>query len=415
LTGLDGLPGSRNASSGTTPPAPAAKDGSGVETRPGTGDSGSFETILSDLSRSDAPSADATTSAQGISTTDSSHISGLVNRISRAGSIPNQYIGEVRSDASRAESARPHEDGLDVEGENERPQNPGLREPGLSRRRSGLVAKPMSEHAGSDSVVGTPDQLGPAPGSGTSLAVAAQVGALPALPVGSSTGLVSLAPDPPLETSAGDRLCNADSANEALTLLATEDPPSQSQFSRQRAKSKSSLPDVGTSQLSTFVDVARKPESKAQRFAAADEHAMWGSQPREQVTVIAAETHFPVVVSYSPVDQIMQRLAAEFGQWIVPIESKRPLGSAQDGGPGREASTCVRSLTVLLEPAHLGPVTIKFRLVGTNLGLEIEADEQETTSLIGRGRHVLTEKLQALGLSVDRFIVSDNIRAPHSE
>jgi hypothetical protein len=66
---------------------------------------------------------------------------------------------------------------------------------------------------------------------------------------------------------------------------------------------------------------------------------------------------------------------------------------------------------VLLEPASLGPVTIKLRLSGTTLGLEIEADEPETTRLIGRGRQTLTEKLRAVGLSVDTFVVSENARA----
>ncbi len=83
-------------------------------------------------------------------------------------------------------------------------------------------------------------------------------------------------------------------------------------------------------------------------------------------------------------------------------------GSTTAAGESREASaTCIRTLTVLLEPANLGQVTIKLRLLGSTLGLEIEADDVETARLIGRGRQALTEKLRALGLSVDEVAVSD--------
>jgi hypothetical protein len=129
---------------------------------------------------------------------------------------------------------------------------------------------------------------------------------------------------------------------------------------------------------------------------------------REKVVVLAAETHFPPAGIPLPIDQIFQRVAADIQAPVAPADPRWMPGAAPDGGESRDAAAaCIRSLTVLLEPATLGPVTIKLRLSGSSLGLEIEADERETTRVIGRGRPELVEKLRALGLRVDSFVVTE--------
>jgi len=147
--------------------------------------------------------------------------------------------------------------------------------------------------------------------------------------------------------------------------------------------------------------------------AGGDDHLPVRPLARAKVTVVAAETHFPPVVTHSPLDQIIHCLAADLGAADLGATGHAvdpavvPHSVSTQGEPREGSAACVRSLTLLLEPASLGPVTTKLRLTGTTLGLEIEADEAETTRLIGRGRHTLTDKLRALGLSVGSLEVSD--------
>ncbi len=132
---------------------------------------------------------------------------------------------------------------------------------------------------------------------------------------------------------------------------------------------------------------------------------------RETVIVLAAETHFPPAALPSPIDQIFRSVAADLDTALAPDDPGHMPEAATAAGEARDASaTCLRTLTVLLEPANLGTVTIKLRLSGTNLGLEIEADEAETTRLIGRSRPALAEKLRALGMSIDDIEVCDVAR-----
>ncbi len=175
-----------------------------------------------------------------------------------------------------------------------------------------------------------------------------------------------------------------------------------------RSISEDGAAELGKGQLPAPPDVAQRRDSTAAIFAGGEEPPALSGPAREKVTVLAAATHFPPAGILSPVDQIFHRVAADLGSAVVPADPKRLPAPAGDRGEARDASaTCIRILTVLLEPASLGPVTVTLRLSGMSLELEIEADDAATTRLIGSGRQALTGKLRALGLSVDTFVVLD--------
>jgi hypothetical protein len=420
---MDGLAGGRNAGSGAAVGAvtTAAKDGSGSGPRQGAGDTGTFTDILSSLSRRDAQDAGTTASARpapdpdttlsSAATDPGSSIAAIVERVSGTGSRSHQGEATPPSDAHDSGSAPMREGACGMHDETDRPDVTASGGLELPRRRNGLTDTASSEPAGTDSAVPAKDQTGPMSGLGTGLGLSLTAGLLSSE---SNAGLQSFVPEGPADTSVETGLSRqANTAEAVLASSAPSDQASPPQDIRRdgRGKSKDAVPDGAMSQSPMSVDAARKPDSTAPIFSGPEDRSVLRAQPREQVTVLAAETHFPPALSYSPIDQIMQRIAAEVGTGITPADPKRLPGSAGDGSEPREALTCVRSLTVLLEPASLGPITIKLRLSGTTLGLEIEAEERETTHLIGRGRQTLTEKLRAVGLSVDTFVVSDNVRA----
>jgi hypothetical protein len=422
LTGLDGLASSRNAGSGAAVGAvtTAAKDGSGSEPRQRAGDTGTFTDILSSLSRRDAQDAGTTVSAlsapdpertlPSAATDPDSSMAAFVDRVSGTGSRSHQGEATPPSDARNTGSAPIHDGACGLHGETDRPDVTASGGLDLPRRRI-CTDTSSSEPAGTDSPVPVTDQTGPMAGLGTGLGLSPPTGVLSSE---SNAGLQSFVPEGPADTSVETVLSpQANTAEAVLASSAPSDQASPPQDIRRdaRGKSNDAVLDVGISQSPKSVDVARQLDSAAPILSGPEDRPVLRALPREQVTVLAAEAHFPPVVSYSPIDQIIPRIAAELGTGITPADPKRLPGSAGAGREPREATTCVRSLTVILEPASLGPITIKLRLSGTTLGLEIEADERETTRLIGRGRQTLTEKLRAVGLSVDTFVVSDNVRA----
>jgi hypothetical protein len=385
-----------------------AKDGSGSGPRQRAGDPGTFSDILSRLSRRDVQGAGTT--MQNEATNSDASIVAFADRVSGTDSRSLQVETTSPSDARNTRSAPVREGATSLQGETDPPDGAasGALEP--SRRRGGQTDKASSELAGTDSALTIMDQTGSMQGLGSGLGVSPPVGLLSSA---SNAGPGSFEPEEPADTSVETVLSPQASPAAVLASSAPSDQASPPQDNRRdgRGRTKDALPDGGISQSPTSVDAARNSDATAPIFSGSEDRPALGARPREQVTVLAAETHFPPVVSYSPIDQIMQRVAAELGTGIVSADPKRLPGSAGGGSEPRETTTCVRSLTVLLEPASLGPVTIKLRLSGTTLGLEIEADEPETTRLIGRGRQTLTEKLRAVGLSVDTFVVSENARA----
>jgi chemotaxis protein MotD len=69
--------------------------------------------------------------------------------------------------------------------------------------------------------------------------------------------------------------------------------------------------------------------------------------------------------------------------------------------PRQDAPPPVRVLYLQLDPPQLGPVTIRISLKDTALSLQLEAQNQETASLINRDREALSGLLRSAGYTVD--------------
>jgi hypothetical protein len=66
----------------------------------------------------------------------------------------------------------------------------------------------------------------------------------------------------------------------------------------------------------------------------------------------------------------------------------------------------VTILRLRLEPEDLGGVTVKMRLAGARLDLQVEAEQPETARLIDKDRDLLAGKLQSAGYAVDALVIN---------
>lgn len=92
----------------------------------------------------------------------------------------------------------------------------------------------------------------------------------------------------------------------------------------------------------------------------------------------------------------------EFGD--VPARSPAALNAEGPGNETRSMSS-VQTLRLQLDPETLGKVTVRMRLSGTRLDLEVEADELETVRLIGKDKGLLSGKLRSAGYALDGLVI----------
>jgi hypothetical protein len=304
-------------------------------------------------------------------------------------------------------------------GEAERPHDGVLatREP--QKRRGGPAGEASSDSVSTDLVASLRDEPGSLAGLGTAVDLTGSAVTISAASLaGRQTPVES--PDRPVDAPVDTNGSRGPSAgpHEPIFGLPTLSEPASGPQGSLRPGSSTAEDSMGNTDISwptgTLGALRERgpkvamPDFVETTFDDRDLRLPLRSHLREIVTVLAAETHFPPVAVASVIDQIFHRVGADLDAALGQADPSKNPGSASAVGELRETSaTCIRTLTVLLEPANLGQVTIKLRLLGSTLGLEIEADDVEAARLIGRGRQSLAEKLRALGLSVDAVEVSD--------
>lgn len=126
--------------------------------------------------------------------------------------------------------------------------------------------------------------------------------------------------------------------------------------------------------------------------------------------VFDQQTHLPPV-DPAPIDQILSRIVAEAGA-TEPTEPDPGLGSSNGGSLPKNAVesllgtfSVVKILNLRLEPAHLGVVTIRMRLSGSTLGLEVETEQAAAADLLSKEGVDLAEKLLASGYSLEKLVI----------
>jgi hypothetical protein len=117
----------------------------------------------------------------------------------------------------------------------------------------------------------------------------------------------------------------------------------------------------------------------------------------------------PQVKPVTPAISLLQQVAN-----AVLLDIGKPEPQPVDGLPGRLPPSAmhpaggrepIRMLEVALDPAELGRVTVRMRLTGRTLELNVTAERAETASLLERDRHLIGKILEAGGYSADEIRV----------
>jgi Flagellar hook-length control protein FliK len=128
-----------------------------------------------------------------------------------------------------------------------------------------------------------------------------------------------------------------------------------------------------------------------------------------RVTVLDQQTHLSITHELSPSQQIADVVAA-----LADSDNSASRDVSLASSSGLEATGTVNSrasgsslqiLHLQLEPESLGGVTVRMRLVGTRLDLQVEAERPETMRLIGKDKELLADKLRSAGYVMDALVI----------
>lgn len=122
------------------------------------------------------------------------------------------------------------------------------------------------------------------------------------------------------------------------------------------------------------------------------------------VKVIRQETHLAPVQRPSPIGQIADAVAAQLRE----ADEARPARELSQSPPSFSrppGANVVRVLSIRLEPAELGTVSIRMRLEANVLELHLNVDKPATAELLRRDQGALTGLLRSAGYDVEGMIV----------
>ncbi|MBX9647451.1 MAG: flagellar hook-length control protein FliK [Xanthobacteraceae bacterium] len=139
--------------------------------------------------------------------------------------------------------------------------------------------------------------------------------------------------------------------------------------------------------------------------AANIEHAVRASgretlQEMTKVTVVQQQTHLPPVAQFTPTQQVASAVVAELESSAASTSASAPapdLAGAQSNG----ADQPLKILTISLEPAQLGNVTVRLRLVGAAISVHLAADRRDTSQMLNQQRDAIQELMQSAGYVAD--------------
>lgn len=120
-----------------------------------------------------------------------------------------------------------------------------------------------------------------------------------------------------------------------------------------------------------------------------------------KVTVVQQQTHFPPVAQFTPTQQVASAVVAELdnsGAAAASASSAAPDLAAPQSGASDQP---LRILTISLEPAELGNVTVRLRLVGAAISVHLAADRRETSQMLDQQRDTIQELMQSAGYVAD--------------
>jgi chemotaxis protein MotD len=117
-----------------------------------------------------------------------------------------------------------------------------------------------------------------------------------------------------------------------------------------------------------------------------------------KVTVVQQETHLPPVPQFSATQQVANAVVSELKGSPAPAGSAAAdLVGAQNNAPDQP----LKILTVNLEPPALGNVTVRLRLVGTEVSVQLAAQRKDTSAMLDQQRDQIRDLMQSAGYVAD--------------
>lgn len=129
--------------------------------------------------------------------------------------------------------------------------------------------------------------------------------------------------------------------------------------------------------------------------------------PLASVSVVDQETHAAPVMRLTPVQQLANSIVEAAG---TAADEPTPLpqaGAVAASAPVGAAARIkpLQVLNITLDPPDLGSVSIKMRLTGQKLDLNIEVAQKDTVPLLGKEGDSLSNALQSSGYTVDSLTI----------
>jgi chemotaxis protein MotD len=116
-----------------------------------------------------------------------------------------------------------------------------------------------------------------------------------------------------------------------------------------------------------------------------------------KVTVLQQETHLPPAQLNAP-QQVANAVVTELKESSAPTASAaRDLAMSQGSAPDQP----LKILTINLEPPQLGNVTVRLRLVGTEVSIHLAAERKDTSQMLDQQRDSIRDLMQSAGYVAD--------------
>jgi chemotaxis protein MotD len=117
-----------------------------------------------------------------------------------------------------------------------------------------------------------------------------------------------------------------------------------------------------------------------------------------KVTVVQQETHLPPVGQLSATQQVANAVVSELkGAPASAASAATDLVGSQNNSPDQP----LKILTVSLEPPDLGNVTMRLRLVGNEVSVQLAAERKDTSTMLDQQRDQIRDLMQSAGYVAD--------------
>jgi chemotaxis protein MotD len=117
-----------------------------------------------------------------------------------------------------------------------------------------------------------------------------------------------------------------------------------------------------------------------------------------KVTVVQQETHLPPVSQFSAPQQVANAVVTELKSSPSPASSATlDLAASQSN----TADQPLKILTINLEPPALGNVTVRLRLVGTEVTVQLAAERKDTSQMLDQQRDSIRDLMQSAGYAAE--------------